>query len=58
MNFLVSQQLLHGLEPRVALCIPALGELRLRSSLMSELSKHINIIYTSIYSIAESRRRQ
>ena len=46
MNFLVlKQELLHGLEPRVA-CILALGELRLRSR-MSELSKHINIIYTS-----------
>ena len=61
MNFLgLKQELLHGLEPWVPWynrCIPALGELRLRPP-TSELWKHINIIYTSLYSISEGRRRQ
>ena len=46
-------ELLHGIIP----CISALGELRLRPP-MPELSKHINIIYTSLYSISEGRKRQ
>ena len=62
MNFAVlKQELLHGLESRVAWCniqcVPALGELRLRPP-MSELSRHINIIYISIYSISKGKRRQ
>ena len=46
----------HGLHDIIP-CISALGEIRLGPP-MSELSKHINIIYTSLYLISEGRRRQ
>ena len=58
MNFLVlKHELLDGLEPElrsIIRCIPTFGEF---VSPMSALL-HIHIIYTSINSISESRRRQ